>query len=161
MGRKWKSFTLRRLAGQPRSVVIRYVVRVLFEKVEHVDADARLRVDLIGRLQVEHGRRVGLDAAILYQVARTEIAAEYARRPRAEILDRNAALRGRLQRLLDVIADRLVVREARAGPGEIEIEQEPTQRRVMIRPLDADALGRPARHGCSCVSVENELGIEM
>src|SRR5450755_2585643 len=135
-------YARRRLARQSRRVVVGDVVGLAIEDVENVEAHPRPIVHVVGRLRVEQRGRARFHAGVLDQGAWTEIAPEQTRSPWPQVTHGDAARCSALQRLGNVVTDRLVIGESSPRVSEIEIEEQPFVRRVVIRPFHAGPPGR-------------------
>ena len=150
----------RRLAAQARRVVIVDVARAPVEQVERIQRQSQVLVELVADAQIAEQRAARLDARVLDQRARAEVARLHRGGPGADVVHGHAQRGYALDRAGNKVTRRVVAAEPRPRCRHIRIEQQPRPRSVAVRPFDAVALARPAGLGRSRVAGENQFRIQ-
>src|SRR5690606_9226008 len=149
-----------RLTGQPGRVVVRDVLVVGIEEVQHVEPQietAALEADR----GIHDGRRTRPRAAVLDQGAWTEITYPGAAVPSARSLKRDARRHYAIDRAWDLVSGRIILRELGLGQRELDIERHVVIQAVVDRELEPIAPACAARLRVARVPDEQELGVEL
>ncbi len=117
------------------------------------------------RERVPHARRHerrGLRAhgVVLQQGLRSEVSKAQAPRPAFVGVDRDPAREHPFESSRNAVG-RVVVVETGPGKGKIDIELQPIEGLVEIRPFDAVSPARPARLGRASIADEEKLGVDV
>src|SRR4029450_9070087 len=99
--------------------------------------------------------------SIFNQRPRSKVPEPYRTKDVANVVHRGAGGDYRLDRSRNLIACRVEVREMTSRPGQVGVEGDPPTRAVVVRPLDAITMTRPARLGCSSITNKQQLGLQI
>src|SRR5688572_29809467 len=113
------------LARQPGFVKIRDIVAIVVEQIENRQQNVEIVPEVKASFDIHQRRGPGGDAAVLDQRRLAEVADTGAAVPTAWPLECQAERSHLLDRPGDVIAGRIVAREARMRQGQIQIHDQP------------------------------------
>src|SRR5262245_22308359 len=116
------------LTRQLRLVEVRYVVVAAVEYIEQCCTELDVVREVVAGFHIDERGRLRPDAVVLDQRRRAEMPQARAAEPAARMVDREPQRRDALDRAGNAIARRIALREARARPGEIGIDDEPRDR---------------------------------
>jgi len=126
----------RGLARQPRFIKIRNIVAIVVEQVENGQRNVEIVPEMKASLEVHQRRGPGGDAAVLDQRRFAKVADPGAAEPTARPLKCQAERCHLLDGSGDVIARRIVPLEPRMRPGQIQVHDQPVERRPERAQLD-------------------------
>ena len=131
--------SVRRLAGQTRCVDVVNVRDVRVENVEHLQHEASLARQSIANPAIPDRRALRVDAPILNEWARTEMANSKTSKYRLTGLNRHAGRDHSVQGAGDLRADRIAIREPGVCKCQISVDGDPRSKPCVVRPLKPHA----------------------
>jgi hypothetical protein len=146
-----------RLSRQARGVEVVDVGDPGVEDVERFEHDSGIGRDPVADFAVPQRRAPGRDARVLNERPRAEMTNAQAPEDRPSGLDGHAGRNDAIERARYARSRGVVVREPRAGEGEVSLQGQPRRQACVVRPLDANAPAGAAGFGRAGVAHEEQL----